>query len=103
MSERYSRSARIAWGRLANALRPPALGSSLARVLLAGLVATLPLLVWLALNGEGRAVLWVERGTFRGHETQVLAVAFSPDGRWLATGDNGGGVRLWPYPALRRL
>jgi WD40 repeat protein len=34
--------------------------------------------------------------TLRGHEGWVNAVAFSPDGVWLASGSSDGTVRLWP-------
>jgi WD40 repeat protein len=43
-------------------------------------------------------------------EATTLCLASSPDGRWLAAGDNGGGVgfypavvRLWAWSALRSL
>lgn len=31
----------------------------------------------------------------RGHEDQVLVVTFSPDGKYLASADYGGNIRLW--------
>jgi hypothetical protein len=34
-------------------------------------------------------------GFFPGSQRQITAAAFSADGRWLATGDDGGVIRLW--------
>ena len=31
----------------------------------------------------------------RGHTQPIQAVAYSPDGLWMATGDKGGTVRIW--------
>ncbi len=40
-----------------------------------------------ALSGAHRSL--------RGHHDQVLAVTYSADGKWIASGSWGGGVRLW--------
>ena len=42
----------------------------------------------LQLAGDGGYVL-------SGHDRRVRAVAFSPDGTWLASGDAGGAIRTW--------
>jgi WD40 repeat protein len=33
-----------------------------------------------------------------GHRKEVMSVAVSPDGRWIASSDFGGEIRLWPMP-----
>jgi WD40 repeat protein len=43
------------------------------------------------LNSETRAVL----KKLEGHEKSVLALAYSTDGRYLASGSADGSVRLW--------
>lgn len=56
-------------------------------------------------GGADAAVrLWDARSgreyvSYKGHDGAVTAVVFSPDGKWLATGDDGGTARLWDLAA----
>src|SRR3990172_7661546 len=38
-----------------------------------------------------------------GHANEVNAAAFSPDGRWLASGDDEGTIKLWEVATGREL
>jgi WD40 repeat protein len=42
------------------------------------------------------AQTWKSRRVLRGHSEGVTAVAYSPDGSMIATGDTAGDIRLWP-------
>lgn len=57
---------------------------------------------WLAVTWGDRSVrlfdtrTWEERVSLEGHEANVTAIAFTPDGRRLVTADGAGGtVRVW--------
>ena len=63
----------------------------------------------LAIGGDDGAVTVIGRDgaaiALRGHAGDVQHVAWSPDGAWLATGDDHGNVLAWPHgrPPAREL
>ena len=52
--------------------------------------------VWSTANGE-------EQATLRGHAGELGAVAFSPDGRVLASGSEDGVIKLWDSATWQEL
>jgi WD40 repeat protein len=52
------------------------------------------------------AYLWDREGQqlaeFKGHQGPVYALAFSPDGQWLATGGQDSSLRLWDLTGQER-
>jgi len=54
---------------------------------------------WLAVAAGPEVRLWKSDGTsghiLKGHKKNVVAVAWSPDGMWLASGSQDGMIRLW--------
>jgi WD40 repeat protein len=42
----------------------------------------------------------VELLVLQWHECRIFAVTISPDGQWLATSDEAGLVKLWPWRSL---
>jgi WD40 repeat protein len=73
------------------------------RTLAAGYADTRPLRPWRPEKGPP-VILWdveagKERGRFEGHLDSVPALAFSPDGRLLATGSDDTTVLIWDVGA----
>ena len=52
-----------------------------------------------AATGQALKPLGAQRQLFRRHQGAITALAFAPDSRGLATGDDTGGINLWGLPA----
>lgn len=40
---------------------------------------------------------------FRGHRSEITKLTFTPDGRWLTSGDSDGSIRIWDLTAGKQL
>jgi len=54
-------------------------------------------------GGSAAAAVVKPKATIRSHKGEVWALAFSPDGKMLASGDDDGVVQLWTADGKRRL
>jgi WD40 repeat protein len=101
-----------ATGKLRSSLRPFTAGVNAVAVSPDGKLLATGGLEYHATRGRpdirGECRLWdpatgAELGELRGHENSVQAVAFSPDGRRLATASQDTTVKVWDVPARREL
>src|SRR5581483_4053961 len=60
-------------------------------------------LAWVAALLFYAGSLLAQPGEFKGHGGLVFSVAFSPDGKVLATGSFDGTVKLWDFAAGKEL
>jgi WD40 repeat protein len=49
------------------------------------------------------ATTWKQIAVLTGHEEHVISVAFSPDGKWLVSGDLAGSVRVWNVETRKQI
>jgi len=68
-----------------------------------GAACLLALLGACVLGGGAAAAVVKPKTIIRAHKAEVWALAFSPDGKMLASGDDNGGIQIWTADGKRRL